>query len=72
MILFEAALSYLGLGVPPPAPSWGNMLNEGRNVLAIASWLSIFPGLAIVATVLGINYLGNGLQELLDPVLRRR
>lgn len=72
MILFEAALSFLGLGVPPPAPSWGNMLNDGRNALAVASWLSVFPGLAIVVTVLGINFLGNGLQELLDPMLRRR
>lgn len=72
MIIFEAALSFLGMGVPPPAPSLGSMLSEGRDVLAVASWLSTFPGLTIVVTVLGINLLGNGLQELLDPRLRVR
>ena len=70
MILFEAALSFLGMGVPVPAPSWGSMLSEGRNVLAVAPWLATFPGLAIVVTVLGINLLGDGLRELLDPKLR--
>lgn len=70
LILFEAGLSFLGLGVPPPTPSLGSMLSEGRNVLAVASWLATFPGLAIVLTVLGINLLGNGLRELLDPKLR--
>jgi peptide/nickel transport system permease protein len=70
MILFEAALSFLGMGVPVPAPSWGSMLSEGRNVLAVAPWIATFPGLAIVVTVLGINLLGDGLRELLDPKLR--
>jgi peptide/nickel transport system permease protein len=70
MILFEAALSFLGLGVPPPTPSLGSMLSEGRNVLAVAPGLATFPGLTIVFMVLGINYLGSGLRELLDPKLR--
>jgi peptide/nickel transport system permease protein len=70
LILFEAALSFLGLGVPPPTPSLGSMLSEGRNVLAVAAWLATFPGLTIVFMVLGINYLGSGLREILDPKLR--
>jgi peptide/nickel transport system permease protein len=70
LILFEAALSFLGLGVPPPTPSLGSMLSEGRNVLAVAAWLATFPGLTIVFMVLGINYLGGGLREILDPKLR--
>lgn len=70
LILFEAALSFLGLGVPPPTPSLGSMMSEGRNVLAVAPWLATFPGLTIVFAVLGINYLGNGLREILDPKLR--
>jgi peptide/nickel transport system permease protein len=70
LILFEAALSFLGLGVPPPTPSLGSMLSEGRNVLAVAAWLATFPGLTIVFMVLGINYLGSGLREMLDPKLR--
>jgi peptide/nickel transport system permease protein len=70
LILFEAALSFLGLGVPPPTPSLGSMLSEGRNVLAVAPWLATFPGMTIVFMVLGINYLGSGLREILDPKLR--
>jgi peptide/nickel transport system permease protein len=70
LILFEAALSFLGLGVPPPTPSLGSMLSEGRNVLAVAPWLATFPGMTIVLMVLGINYLGSGLREILDPRLR--
>jgi peptide/nickel transport system permease protein len=70
LILFEAALSFLGLGVPPPTPSLGSMLSEGRNVLAVAAWLATFPGLTIVFMVLGVNYLGSGLREILDPKLR--
>ena len=70
LILFEAALSFLGLGVPPPTPSLGSMLSEGRNVLAVAAWLATFPGMTIVFMVLGINYLGSGLREILDPKLR--
>ncbi len=70
MILMEAALSFLGLGVPPPDPSLGSMLSEGRNVLAIASWLATIPGIVIVTTVLGVNFLGDGLREVLDPRAR--
>lgn len=71
-ILTEAALSYLGLGTQPPAPSWGTMLNEGRTYLETAPWMSIFPGLAIMLAVLGFNLLGDGLREVLDPQLRAR
>jgi peptide/nickel transport system permease protein len=70
-ILTESSLSFLGLGVQPPTPSWGNMLLEGKEVLEIAPWLSVFPGLAILFTVLGYNLLGESLRDLLDPRLRR-
>lgn len=70
-ILVESALSFLGLGVQPPDPSWGNMLMEGKEVLGIAPWLSVFPGLAILLTVLGYNLLGESLRDLLDPRLRQ-
>lgn len=70
-ILGEAALSYLGLGTQPPQPSWGKMLNEAQTMAAIAPWLVIFPGLAIVFTVLGLNLFGDGLRDVLDPRLRR-
>lgn len=70
-ILAEAALSFLGLGTPPPAPSWGNLLYDGRQFLMDAPWVAIFPGLAISVAVLGINMLGDGLRDLLDPRLRR-
>ncbi len=66
-ILTESALSFLGIGVQPPTPSWGNMLTEGKNNLEIAWWLSVFPGLAILITVLGYNLLGEGLRDFLDP-----
>ena len=66
-ILIEASLSYLGLGTQPPDPSWGTMLNEGRTYLETAPWMSIFPGLAILLVVLSINFLGDGLQDALDP-----
>jgi peptide/nickel transport system permease protein len=71
-ILTEAALSYLGLGTQPPAPSWGTMLNEGRTYLETAPWMSVFPGVAIMMAVLGFNLLGDGLREVLDPQLRGR
>nr|WP_244444276.1 ABC transporter permease [Lutibaculum baratangense] len=71
-ILGEAALSYLGLGAQPPAPSWGKMLNEAQTLVAVAPHLVVFPGLAIVLTVLGLNLLGDGLRDLLDPRLRTR
>jgi peptide/nickel transport system permease protein len=66
-ILIEAALSFLGLGVQPPAPSWGGMLSFAREKIFTAPWISIFPGLAIFFTVLGLNLLGDGLRDLLDP-----
>jgi peptide/nickel transport system permease protein len=70
-ILTESALSFLGIGVQPPDPSWGNMLTEGKNNLEIAWWLSVFPGLAILITVLGYNLLGEGLREMLDPAKKQ-
>jgi peptide/nickel transport system permease protein len=69
-ILTESSLSFLGLGVQPPMPSWGNMLQEGKDHLTDAWWLVTFPGLAIFITVLGYNLLGGGLRDLLDPRLR--
>ena len=69
-IMVEAALSFLGLGVQPPEPSWGSMLAFGRNLLSQAPWYATFPGLAIFVTVLGLNFLGDGLREALDPRLR--
>jgi peptide/nickel transport system permease protein len=71
VILMESALSFLGLGVPPPTPTWGRMLAEGRDYLTVAGWIAIFPGIAIMVTVLGINFLGDGLRDLLDPRLRQ-
>jgi peptide/nickel transport system permease protein len=67
MILAEAALSFLGLGAPPPTPSWGNILSEGREYMRLAPWISVFPGLFILVTVLGINLFGDGLRDTLDP-----
>ena len=68
-ILIEAALSYIGLGTQPPAPSWGTMLSEGRTFLETAPWMSIFPGLAIALTVLAFNLVGDGLRDAFDPTL---
>ncbi len=70
-IVLEAGLSFLGLGVQPPTPSWGTMVADGRNVMLQAWWLSTFPGLAIVVTVLCFNLVGDGLRDALDPRLRR-
>jgi peptide/nickel transport system permease protein len=70
-IILEAALSFLGLGAQPPAPSWGSMLNFGRGYMAFAPWTALAPGLAIFWAVLGFNLLGDGLRDLLDPRLRR-
>jgi peptide/nickel transport system permease protein len=66
-ILTEASLSFLGLGAQPPTPSWGGMLSTAREQLFTAPWISIFPGLAIFVTVLGLNLLGDGLRDILDP-----
>ncbi|HYB42796.1 MAG TPA: ABC transporter permease [Candidatus Methylomirabilis sp.] len=68
-ILAEAALSYLGLGTQPPHPSWGLMLKESQSFLGANPWYAVFPGSAIAATVLGLNLLGDGLRDLLDPKL---
>jgi peptide/nickel transport system permease protein len=70
VILIESALSFIGVGTPPPTPSWGNMLAEGREYISIAWWLTVIPGLSIMATVVGLNLLGDGLRDLLDPRLR--
>lgn len=70
MITTEAALSFLGIGVQPPTPAWGSMVAEGKDVIAVAWWLSAFPGLVILVTVLGINLLGDWLRDVLDPQLR--
>lgn len=70
-ILTEAGLSFLGLGMPPPAPTWGRMLWDSQTFLSTAPWLAILPGLAIALAVLGFNLLGDGLQDLLDPRRRR-
>ena len=69
-ILAAAALSFIGLGSQPPTPEWGRMLSEGRDYLRDAWWISTFPGLAIMLTVLGVNMLGDGLRDVLDPRLR--
>jgi peptide/nickel transport system permease protein len=69
-ILTESALSFLGIGVQPPTPSWGNILTDGKDNIDIAWWLSLFPGLAILVTVLGYNLLGEGIRDSLDPRLR--
>ncbi|MCP4397557.1 MAG: ABC transporter permease [bacterium] len=69
-IITESALSFLGLGVRPPTPSWGQMIADGRSELFTAPWIVIFPGLAIMLTVLGYNLLGDGLRDALDPRLR--
>jgi peptide/nickel transport system permease protein len=69
-ILAEAGLSYVGLGAQPPTPSWGRMLAESQTMASFAPWLALFPGLAIVLTVLGLNLMGDGLRDLSDPRLR--
>jgi peptide/nickel transport system permease protein len=71
-ILTEAGLSYLGVGEPPGVPSWGNILSDGRNYMIQAPWMTMFPGVAIVTCVLGLNLLGDGLRDVLDPRLQER
>lgn len=71
-VLSEASLSFLGLGIPPPAPSWGTMIEEARNYFAVYPHTLLFPGLAIALTVLAFNFIGDGLREYLDPKQRER
>jgi peptide/nickel transport system permease protein len=70
-ILTESALSFLGIGVQPPTPSWGNILTAGKDNIDIAWWLSFYPGLAILITVVGYNLLGEGIRDASDPRLKR-
>jgi peptide/nickel transport system permease protein len=71
-IIIESSLSFLGLGVQPPTPTWGNMLMDSQATMATKPWLTIFPGLAILLVVLAVNFIGDGLHDALDPTLRRR
>jgi peptide/nickel transport system permease protein len=71
-ILIGSSLSFLGLGAQPPFAEWGRDLSEGRNYLSVAWWISTFPGLAIMFTILSVNLLGDGLRDTLDPRLRQR
>ncbi len=70
-VIAEASLSFLGVGVPPPTPTWGGMLSEGRDYILFFEWLPLYPGLAILLTVTGFNLLGDGLRDALDPKTRR-
>jgi peptide/nickel transport system permease protein len=69
-IIWESGLSFLGMGVPPPTPTWGMMLAEGRDFILDAGWLATLPGIAIMITILSINLLGDGLRDALDPRLK--
>ncbi|HCL24886.1 MAG TPA: ABC transporter permease [Dehalococcoidia bacterium] len=71
-IIVEAALSFLGVGVPPDVPTWGGMLQLGRKYIDVTSWLAVFPGIAISLVVFSVNFLGDGLRDVLDPKLRGR
>jgi len=72
VIIVEASLSFLGAGIPPPAPAWGSMVAEGRDVITTAWWVSFFPGLAILLVVLAFNLFGDWLRDVLDPKLRQQ
>jgi peptide/nickel transport system permease protein len=69
-VLAEASLSFVGAGAPPPTPSWGNILSEGRIYMQSAPWITVFPGIAIAITVLGLNLAGDGLRDVLDPRMK--
>jgi peptide/nickel transport system permease protein len=69
-ILAESSLSFLGLGAPPPAPSWGNILSDARNFMLDNPWMTVFPGVAITLAILGFNLLGDALRDVLDPRLK--
>ena len=69
-IITEAGLSFLGLGIPPPTPVWGSMISEGRRFIVMAPWISTFPGVALMLAVVGLNLLGDGLRDTLDPRLK--
>jgi peptide/nickel transport system permease protein len=71
-IILGSTLSFLGLGIEPPTPEWGNMLQDGRSMIRHYWWVSFYPGLAIMLTVLSINLLGDGLRDAIDPKLRHR
>lgn len=70
-VLSEAALSFLGVGIKPPAPTWGGMVSQGRTYIIIAPWVVVFPGIAIAMAVLGLNLLGDGLRDYMDPRLKK-
>jgi peptide/nickel transport system permease protein len=72
MILLESTISFLGLGIQPPTPTWGNILGEGRQYIDTAWWIALFPGIALMTTVLGINFFSDGLRDYLDPHQRKR
>jgi len=69
-ILAEATLSFLGLGAPPPAPSWGNILSDARNFMLDSPWMTVFPGVAVTLAVVGFNMFGDGLRDVLDPRMK--
>jgi len=71
LILLEASISFLGLGIQPPTPSWGNLIAEGHDVLIQAWWIATFPGAALALTVIAVNLLADGLRDVLDPRLSR-
>jgi peptide/nickel transport system permease protein len=70
IILLESSLSFLGAGIPRPTPTWGSMIADGRELIVVAWWIAMFPGLAIMLTVLSLNLLGDWLRDYLDPKLR--
>jgi peptide/nickel transport system permease protein len=71
IIMFEAAFSFIGFGVQPPTPSWGNILSEGQNYLTTAWWIAVFPGLSLMAMVFSCNFIGDWLRDAFDPKLRQ-